>query len=116
MDTLDVNCWKLNVTQVRVIVDINSPRLGSLWQVKVKYNKGLGNVNTIFKTRQGTQGKRYLIRLYNIATVRNCIKVYMTQKIFCLRGLSKYRRIAFFFLKYLFSFDVFLLYKLGTDH
>ena len=33
-------------------------------------------------------------------------KVYMTQKIISayLKGLSKYRRMAFFFLKYLFSF------------
>ena len=34
------------------------------------------------------------------------LKVYMTQKIFpaYLKGLSKYRRMAFFFLKCLFSF------------
>ena len=34
-------------------------------------------------------------------------KVYMTQKFFStyLKGLSKYRRMAFFFLKYLFSFS-----------
>ena len=35
------------------------------------------------------------------------LKVYMTQKLFSgyLKGLSRYRRIAFFFLKYLFSFQ-----------
>ena len=34
------------------------------------------------------------------------IKVPMKRKFFCayLKGLSKYRRMAFFFLKYLFSF------------
>ena len=34
------------------------------------------------------------------------LKMYMTQKIFpaYLKGFSKYRRMAFFFLKYLFSF------------
>jgi len=36
----------------------------------------------------------------------NALKVYMTHKKFSayLKGLSKYRRMAFFFLKYLFSF------------
>ena len=44
--------------------------------------------------------------LAQMAEVIFFLKVYMTQKIFSayLKGLSKCRRMAFFFLKYLFTF------------
>ena len=49
-----------------------------------------------------------VVLMFCVVTNSFClIKVHMTWKIFSafLKGLSKYRRMAFFFLKYLFSFE-----------
>ena len=77
-----------------------------LWKCRGKnYSCSLRLLSTCWRIRESTA---CYVHIFFFAEMSICrmIKVPMKWKIFCayLKGLSKYRRMAFFFLKYLFSF------------